>query len=80
MLKPDPVMPRYYFNIVRGVERIVDANGIELLNDELAAVAWTELLDEIRVEEPDLFQEHEGWSLEIVDTDGRIVQLVPLKG
>jgi hypothetical protein len=71
-------MPRYYFNIVRGVERIVDANGIELLNDELAAVAWPDLLEEIRSEEPDLFQEHEGWSLEIVDTNGRVIRLVPL--
>jgi len=73
------VMPRYFFNIVRGVERIIDADGIELQDDELVAFEWPKLIKEMISEEPDLFLEHEDWSIEIVDTGGRVVHLVALK-
>jgi hypothetical protein len=65
--------------MVKGVERIADVKGIELENDAIQAVAWDDLIQEIKLESPDLFQEREGWSLEIVDEAGSIVQLIPLE-
>lgn len=79
MLRLGLMMPRYFFNMVKGVERVADVKGIELENEALEAVGWHDLLEEIKLESPDLFQEREGWSLEIVDEGGSVVQLIPLE-
>jgi hypothetical protein len=73
------MMPRYFFNMVKGVERVADVKGIELEDEAITAVSWDELLSEIKQESPDLFQEREGWSLEIVDEGGSVIQLIPLE-
>ena len=79
MLRSGLMMPRYFFNMVKGVERVADVKGIELENEAIEAVEWHDLLEEIKLESPDLFQEREGWSLEIVDEGGSVVQLIPLE-
>jgi hypothetical protein len=79
VLRSGLMMPRYFFNMVKGVERVADVKGIELENEALEAVEWHDLLEEIKLESPDLFQEREGWSLEIVDEGGSVVQLIPLE-
>jgi hypothetical protein len=79
VLRSGLMMPRYFFNMVKGVERVADVKGIELENEAIEAVEWHDLLEEIKLESPDLFQEREGWSLEIVDEGGSVVQVIPLE-
>jgi hypothetical protein len=71
-------MPRYYFHLVKGQERIRDRQGIEFaeaLNLDIVA----KVIAEIQVERPDLLDgSQRGWRLEIEDAAGRVIQTIQL--
>ena len=71
-------MPRIYFHLVKGRERIDDAQGIELEDSEFIAISWSELLTEIAREEPILFYDRADWLFEISDAQGQVISSVPI--
>ena len=74
-----PVMPRYYFNLLDGRERIIDPDGVDLGTDQFPVEHVLRVLEELRAEEdPGVVDEWHGWRLEIVDTRGRRVHVVAL--
>jgi hypothetical protein len=73
----DERLPRFYFHLVRGQERMWDLEGIEVPRD-LFPEGLARLVSEIKAERPDLVGSQEGWMLEVVDDTGRVVQTVEL--
>jgi hypothetical protein len=63
-------MSRYYFNLVGPKGVINDPEGVE--------VSESDLEQAIPSEEPELFDVGVGWSLEVVDVEGRRVAIIPL--
>jgi hypothetical protein len=83
-LKDDPAafgwecpVSRYYFNLVGPKGVIIDPEGVEVSENDLEQ-AIPRILEEIRSEEPELFDVGGGWSLEVVDVEGRRVAIIPL--
>jgi hypothetical protein len=71
-------MPHYYFHLVKGDDCIRDAEGLELTQALLPEIA-VRVLGQIQVETPNLFDGgHDGWTLNIVDGEGQIVQTIQL--
>lgn len=68
---------RYYFHLRKGLEQIIDHEGIELEEYELMKIDIDEIIDEIRSEESHS-PETEGWSVEVVDENGRTIASIPL--
>jgi hypothetical protein len=68
---------RYYFNLVGPKGVIIDPEGVEVSENDLER-AIPRILEEIRSEEPELFDVGGGWSLEVLDVEGRRVAIVPL--
>jgi hypothetical protein len=68
---------RYYFNLVGPEGVIIDPEGVEVSENDLEW-AIPRILEEIRSEEPELFNVGAGWSLEVVDVEGRRVAIIPL--
>jgi hypothetical protein len=68
---------RYYFNLVGPEGVIIDPEGIEVSENDLEQ-AIPRILEEIRSEEPELFDVGVGWSLEVVDGEGRRAAIIPL--
>jgi hypothetical protein len=68
---------RYYFNLVGPKGVIIDPEGAEMSENDLEQ-AIPRILEEARSEEPELFDVGGGWSLEVVDVDGRRVAIFPL--
>jgi hypothetical protein len=68
---------RFYFNLVgpRGV--VADPQGVEVRDTDWEQVI-ARIMDEIRNEEPELFDLGPGWSIEVVDEDGRTVGTLPI--
>jgi hypothetical protein len=68
-------MPRYFFHFVRGEARIPDLDGIDMSERSLrGAKIVSELLEAV----PEIGEGWEGWSVEIVDELGTIVQTLTL--
>jgi hypothetical protein len=70
-------MSRYYFNLVGPEGVIIDPEGVEVSDNGLEQ-AISRILEEVRSEEPELFDIGGGWSLEVVDVEGRRVTIFPL--
>jgi hypothetical protein len=68
---------RYYFNLVGPEGVFPDQRGVEV-PDEDWEQAVIRIIEEIRVEEPELFDLGVGWSIEVVDQEGRRVGTFPL--
>jgi hypothetical protein len=74
-----PMMPRYYFNLLDGRERIIDEDGVDLDTDQSPVEHVLRLLEELRTEErPEVVDEWVGWRLEIVDAQRRRLLVVAL--
>jgi hypothetical protein len=70
-------MPRYYFHLVKGDRRIPDLEGIDLYPEELRPDALLQIFQELRsTEEPNLVEDWRGWSLEIADAAGQVLQII----
>jgi hypothetical protein len=70
-------MSRYYFNLVGPEGVIIDPEGVEVSDNGLEQ-AIPRILEEVRSEEPELFDVGGGWSLEVVDVEGRKIATFPL--
>jgi hypothetical protein len=65
-------MPRYFFNLVSRQGTIVDHEGIEIVGDfEFLIVRIIEEIEEMRSEEPELFDIEGDWYIEVVDQEAR---------
>jgi hypothetical protein len=72
-------MPRYYFNLLDGRERIIDTDGVDLDIDQFPIEHVLRVLEELRTEErPEVVDKWVGWRLEIVDAQRRRVHVVAL--
>ncbi|WP_246777298.1 hypothetical protein [Microvirga sp. VF16] len=71
-------LTRYYFNLTDGEIMIRDEEGIETVSLQAAVVSALEAAEELRAQDPSNSSEWQGWRLEIVDTSGRAVQMIPL--
>jgi hypothetical protein len=67
---------RYYFNLVGPKGVIIDPEGVEVSDNVEQAIP--RILEEIRSEEPELFDVGDGWSVEVVNVEGRRVAIIPL--
>jgi hypothetical protein len=73
-------MPRYVFHFVRGEARIIpDPDGIDISDSDMASLQGAKIVSEMREASPELFEEWEDWSVEIVDELGTVVQTFTLK-
>ena len=70
-------MSRHYFNLVGPKGVIIDPEGVEVSKNDLEQVI-ARILEEVRSEEPELFDVDGGWSVEVVDVEGRRVATFPL--
>jgi hypothetical protein len=68
---------RYYFNLVHENREVIDREGVEIAADDLQR-AIVSILEEMRSEEPELFDLGPGWSLVILDEENREVMTLPL--
>lgn len=68
---------RYFFHLRKGSEAILDHVGIEMEEPELNSVDISKIVDDVRSEEWDVV-DAKGWSVEIVDENGRGVAAIPL--
>ena len=59
-------------------DMIRDEEGIEASNIQATVVSAMEAVEELRAQDPSHSDEWQGWRLEIVDTSGRAVQMIPL--
>jgi hypothetical protein len=71
-------MPRYFFHFVRGEARIPDPDGIDMSESDMASLRGAKIVSELLEAIPELFEGWEGWSLEIVDELGTVVQTLTL--
>lgn len=72
-------MPRYYFHLVRDGERIPDDEGADLQPEEVQPDVMLRVLQNLRgSEDPALVDDWRGWSVEITDAAGRVVQIILL--
>jgi hypothetical protein len=67
-------MPRYYFHLVRGSERINDEEGETLDPDDLCPEI---LLNGLERLPSGTLHEWNGWSVEIRDEAGQLIQVLP---
>jgi hypothetical protein len=75
------LMPsRYYFNLTDGEEMIRDEDGIEVPDLPTALIHAFEAIEELRGEDTSPMSEWQGWSLEVVDSSGNLIQRLPLDG
>ena len=59
-------------------DMIRDEEGIEASNIRATVVSAMEAVEELRAQDPSHSDEWQEWRLEIVDTSGRAVQMIPL--
>jgi hypothetical protein len=72
-------MPRYFFNLVSQQGTVSDHEGIEVVGDfDLLIVRIIEEIEEMRSEEPELFDIGGDWYIEVVDGEGRRLARLPL--
>jgi hypothetical protein len=80
MLSPERVaMPRDFFHFVRGEARIPDPDGINISESDMASLRGAKIVSEMLETVPELFEGWEGWSVEIVDELGTVVQTLTLE-
>jgi hypothetical protein len=66
-----------YFHLVRGRVTLPDEEGIELPDDDWEREIFR-IIEEIRSEAPALFQDASGWTIQVVDEQGRELTRFPL--
>jgi len=73
----EPPAVRCYFHLVSADVTLLDREGVEIPDTE-----WVReiirIVEEIRSEEPELFEDASKWTIEVVDEQGRVVMKYPL--
>jgi hypothetical protein len=70
---------RYYFDLVRAHETVVDQVGIELADFDHVPAYILEALAELRAEDSDLTDQCRGWMLAVRDASRGVVLTVNLE-
>lgn len=73
----EPPVVRCYFHLVRGGVTFPDHEGVEIPDAEWEREI-TNIIGEIRAEEPELFEGTSGWTINVIDEEGREVAKYPL--
>jgi len=66
-------MSRYYFHLV---QRILDDEGFEMAEGDIEDLDF--IIEEIRSEEPELFDVEGGWAMEDANEEGHTIARFPL--
>jgi Domain of unknown function (DUF6894) len=77
LTEEDAAMARCYFHLVRGGVTLPDHEGVEIPDAEWKREI-TNIIGEISAEEPELFEGTGGWTIQVVDEEGREVARYPL--
>ena len=67
-----------FFHLVRGDERIVDEDGVEVADLDHAFQQVCEVIQEVAEDGPDELETWRGWSFEVTDGDGTVLFTTPL--
>ena len=70
-------MPRYFFHLCEKLERILDWEGLELVDDETAVREASQAVREL-LGEDEMPANWKGWSFHVVDETGRLVVAINL--
>ncbi len=70
-------MPRLFFHLVNEQESILDHEGVEVAPSEVDQI--NRIVDEIRSENPELFDADGDWSIEVTDEQGRKLGGFPIR-
>lgn len=62
-----------FFHLVRGEEKILDSDGVEVANVDQAIRQIGELVNEVAADGPEELQAWRGWSFEVTDESGVIL-------
>jgi hypothetical protein len=73
----DPPVVRCYFHLVRGGVTLPDREGVEIPEEDFEQEI-TRIIGEIRAEDPELFEGAGGWTINVIDEEGREVAKYPL--
>jgi hypothetical protein len=68
---------RCYFHLLCGRATLPDHKGVEIQQEDCAREI-TKIIGEIRAEEPELFEGANGWTIQVIDEQGREVATYPL--
>jgi Domain of unknown function (DUF6894) len=68
---------RCYFHLLHGRVTLPDEEGIELPDDDWEREI-ARIIEEVRSEAPELFRGASGWTIQVVDDQGREVARYPL--
>ncbi|MBD2749632.1 hypothetical protein IC232_23420 [Microvirga sp. BT688] len=69
----------YHFNLTDGDEVIRDEVGVRVPGIDVAVTSATEVIAELKQEDPSHSDEWHDWRLEIADPSGLVVRTIPLK-
>jgi hypothetical protein len=64
-------MPRYFFNLTNGVRTVVDADGVQLQDEQAMRLEAVEMVAELRKESHLTGADWEGWRVIVHDENGR---------
>jgi hypothetical protein len=67
----EPVMARYYFNLLSRNEKILDDRGVEIPLDCEPLIP--SIVREVLAEDPELLHLGQGWCIEVLDGENRTV-------
>jgi len=79
-LESRSVVMRCYFNLVNGINRIVDCDGIEVRDLEQVQVQAVKAIEELREEDGSNSSDWGNWSLEVTDSSGTVLFAINLNG
>jgi hypothetical protein len=79
-MEPMSVIMRCYFNLVDGYERILDQDGIEVLDLDQARSQAVKAIEELLEEDGGMAGDWQKWSLEVTNEYGQILFSIPLSG
>jgi len=68
-----------FFHLVSARDEILDEAGIEVASVEEARTEALRAIDELRREDRALSNDWYGWTLRVVDSDGRVLSSMPLR-
>jgi hypothetical protein len=63
-------MPRYFFNLTNGVRTVVDADGVQLEDEEAMRLEALEMVVDLRKEAHTTYADWSGWRVIVHDENG----------
>jgi hypothetical protein len=63
-------MPRYYFYLTNGIRTVIDADGLELENDQAMRLEAGEMISDLKKEAEITGADWKGWRVLVRDENG----------